>query len=313
MKPINHHSNGRPDRLLWSLAAGVLGSLALILWRWLKARQTSTFVESDSKPDAALITGASSGIGATFARHLAAAGYDLVLVARREERLRALAAELEQEHAIRAELLVADLSRHADIERVAQRLSTLESLSLLINSAGFGIADSFSESDPAREQAMIDVHLSASIRLGQAALPGMIARRHGGIINVSSVAAFFPTPGAATYCASKSYLNVFSEALQGEVAGTGVKVQALCPGFTRTEFHYTPEYADTDWTQIPNFMWMSTDQVVRESLIALDSGRVIVIPGLRYRLLVATIGNPLVLWLLRPIFFRVRQILGLRL
>lgn len=259
------------------------------------------------QPGTALITGASSGIGAAFARRLAAEGYDLVLVARREARLAALAAELQQRYPIRAEVLAADLAKPTDVERVEQRLAALSELSLLINNAGFGTAGFFSQSDLARELDMIQVHLTTSLRLSRAALPGLIARRRGAIINVSSSAAFFPTPGAATYCASKSYLNVFSEALQAELAGTGVRVQALCPGFTYTEFHDTPEYKDFDRARIPKFLWMTAEAVVSASLQALGQGQVICIPGWHYRLGVKVIGNPLVWPWVRWLFFRVRN------
>lgn len=233
----------------------------------------------------ALITGASSGIGATFARHLAARGHNLILVARREERLRALAAELEQQHRITAEVLVADLSIPDGLERVEKRIAELDSLGMLINNAGVGAPDKFAEIDVRKALAMIQVHVIASVRLTRAALPGMIARGRGAIINVSSLAAFFPMPGNTTYCATKAYLNAFSLALQAELRGTGVQVQALCPSFTHTEFHDSPEYQDFDRSQIPKPFWMSAEQVVTASLNALGNGRVISIPGVTNRLL----------------------------
>lgn len=254
----------------------------------------------------ALITGASSGLGAEFARQLAAQQYDLILVARREERLRALATELECARSIRAEVLVADLSDPADVERVAARIPELGPLDLLINNAGFGIPLGFAEADPAKQLAMLEVHVAASTRLSRAAVPGMIARGRGLIINVSSMAAFFRMPGSVTYCASKAYLNTFSEVLQAELDGTGVRVQALCPGFTYTEFHDTPEYASFCRSTIPKLFWLSAQKVVATSLASARRGRVISIPGFQYRV-VALLGRSGLASLLLKIFLRLRR------
>ncbi len=179
------------------------------------------------KNNVALITGASSGLGAVFARHLAAKGYDLVLVARREERLAALAAELQQQYSISVEILVADLARPADVERVEGRIAGIEDLDVLVNNAGFGTTGRFAEVDLAKSVAMVEVHVVASMRFCRAALPGMIARRRGALINVSSVAAFAPLPGNANYAASKAYVLTFSKALHAELRESGIKVQAL--------------------------------------------------------------------------------------
>jgi short-subunit dehydrogenase len=137
---------------------------------------------------------------------------------------------------------------------------------------------------------MIQVHVIATVRLCRAALPGMISRRRGAIINVSSTAAFMATPNHTAYCASKAHLNLFSEGLQTDLEGTGVRVQALCPGLTRTEFHDRPEY-ERYKREIPKFLWMSAEDVVRKSLAALKKDRVIFIPGFKNRLIVAIIRN----------------------
>ncbi|GIV59641.1 MAG: hypothetical protein KatS3mg043_0730 [Rhodothermaceae bacterium] len=189
----------------------------------------------------ALITGASSGIGAGFARRLAERGYNLILVARRADRLAELAEELQTRHGIEAEGLPADLATDEGIRRVEARIVDCDTLDLLVNNAGFGTTGRFAEIDLAPQLAMIHVHVIAPVRLIRAALPGMMARGAGGIINVSSVSAFWPNAGSATYSATKAYLNAFSEALAHELRGTGVTVQALCPGFTRTEFHDTED------------------------------------------------------------------------
>lgn len=236
----------------------------------------------------AVITGASSGIGAAFARRLAAEAYDLVLIARRQERLASLAADVRQRFQVHVEILVGDLSNPDDVARVEQHIARLDTLELLINNAGFGVPGPFAVVPSDTHLAMIEVHVLASVRFCRAALPGMIARGHGAIINLSSIGAFIPNPGDATYCATKAYLSVFSEALQAEVRGAGVRVQALCPGFTATAFHDTPAYAGYDIpSRIPRALWMSADAVVAESLAALKKRRVICVPGFKNRVLVA--------------------------
>ena len=243
-----------------------------------------------SPTGAVLITGASSGIGAAFARALAAQGHDLVLVARRQELLKGRADELQQEFHVNAQVFLADLSDPADVERVAKKIGESGDLEVLINNAGFGVPGKFVDVPPERNAAMIQVHVLATVRLCRAALPGMIARGRGSIINVSSIAAFMGSVRNATYSATKAYLNVFSEALQDELKGSGVRAQALCPGLTHTEFHDHPGYGDYK-TRIPEFLWMKAEDVVAESLAALERGRVICIPGFKNRLIVAAIRN----------------------
>jgi short-subunit dehydrogenase len=227
----------------------------------------------------ALITGASSGIGAEFARQLAAQGHDLILVARRADRLAALAAELQERHGITAEPLVADLSITGDVEKVAARLAELSTLVLLVNNAGFGIGKTFADADLDGQLAMLKVHVVAPNRLAHAALPGMIARGTGGIINVASLAAFMALPGNANYCATKAYLVTFSRSLAAEVAKKGVNVQALCPGFTITDLHGRPEQGKVGRENTPRFLWGSAQSVVADSLRALDRGQVVCVPG----------------------------------
>ncbi len=242
-------------------------------------------------PGTALITGASSGIGAVFARQLAARGHALILAARRADRLEALATELRQQHNITAEVLTADLACLSDLERVEHRLTNTNDLTLLINNAGFGTRGSFDQVEFARHLGMIDVHVIATVRLTHAALPGMKARGRGAIINVSSLAGFVPRKGSATYGATKAYLNSFSQALGEELRGAGVKVQALCPGFTYTEFHDTRAMEGFSRSEIPKMFWMSAEEVVAHSLAALERNQVICIPGLRNRVLKVATQN----------------------
>jgi short-subunit dehydrogenase len=247
-------------------------------------------------PGTALVTGATAGIGAAFARQLAARGHALVLVARDRARLEALAAELRGRHAVQAEVLAADLSGDEGVERVVARIAALPGLAVLVNNAGFGTAGALATAPAEVQERMLRLHVLAPMRLTRAALPGLLARaalpeplarRDGAVVNVSSVASFLYGAGSVNYCATKAYLTTFSEGLGAELTGTGVQVQALCPGFTRTEFHQRigPSAGDH-----PAWMWLTADAVVRASLAQLDRrGPVICVPGLHYKLLVAVV------------------------
>lgn len=234
----------------------------------------------------ALITGGSSGIGAEFARQLAARGHDLILVARNGERLQELAASLNGKHGVRVETLMADLADEADVARVEERITGTAAPDLLVNNAGFGVVGPFAGSDLAFELAMVDVHVIASMRLARAVLPAMLARGAGGIINVASIAGFMSLPGNATYCATKGCLITFSRVVAAEVRRRGVKVQALCPGFTVTSFHDRPGLAGVDRDRIPHLLWCAPRSVVKASLRALDRGQIVCVPGLIYKLVV---------------------------
>ncbi len=231
----------------------------------------------------ALITGASSGIGATFARALADRGYDLVLVARRKDRLEALGRE------IKAQVLPADLTKDAELKLVEDRVAAADNLELLVNNAGFGTLGRFWETDVDGQDSMHRLHVLATVRLTHAALRGMVARKSGGVINVSSVAGFAQSPGSTSYGATKRWMNAFTEGLYLELksAGSPVKVQALCPGFTYSEFH---DVLGMDRALIPASLWMRAEDVVETSLRGLDRGDLFVIPGWRYKLLVRVLG-----------------------
>ena len=256
--------------------------------------------------ETALITGATSGIGAEFALQLARQGCDLVLVGRREERLRALAAELAQKYAVGTEVLIADLADASGVALVEAKIAALPALDLLVNNAGFGVEGDFAHTALQAHLGMIHVHVVASVRLTYAALPAMLSRRRGAVINVSSVAAFLPyTGGSVTYNATKAYLNMFTQTLSEELRGSGVRVQALCPGFTYTDFHDRPGLETFHRSDYPRFIWLSAESVVKTSLDDLRRGRVISVTGFLYKLLAIIGGTPWMGWILYQ--FRKRQ------
>ena len=230
----------------------------------------------------ALITGASSGIGEIFARKLASQGFNLIITARRAERLYKLAGELEDSHAVRVTVVPADLSVMNDIHALEGQIRNTPDLMMLVNNAGFGVHGSFVKSDPGRLQAMLDVHLSATVRLTHAALTVMKPKNEGTIINVSSVAGIIPVAGAV-YSGTKSFLNIYSDLLQSELTHTNIRVQALCPGFTYSEFHDTEDYKDWKRSEVPRFLWLKAEKVVDYSLKMLAKNRIVVIPGMAYR------------------------------
>jgi short-subunit dehydrogenase len=232
----------------------------------------------------AVITGASAGIGKEFAQQLAAAGYDLLVVARDAARLEDLRRELESRHAVSVDVFPADLTLDDDVTRLAGLVAGSPRLELLVNNAGFGTRGTLADASPARQEAMLRLHTSAPMRLSQAALPVLLRNGKGAIVNVSSVAGFLFSAGNVNYCATKAYLTSFSEGLAAELRGSGVRVQALCPGFTHSEFHARME---ADPSSLPRWMWLTAPQVVSASLRNLARrGPVVCIPGVRYKLMV---------------------------
>jgi short-subunit dehydrogenase len=252
------------------------------------------------------VTGASSGIGEAFARQLAADGWDLAIAARRGDRLRALAARLASEHGVRVQTHVADLADPGDLADL-EHVIAAAGPDLLVNNAGFAGYREFSQADPAVVSGLVAVHVMAVTRLARAAVPAMVARGSGAIINVASLLAFSgslpaqPLPYRAVYAAAKAFQVTFTQALAGELAGTGVQVQACCPGLVDTEFH---ALAGRDLTGAP-FPLMRPDEVAGASLTGLRLGEVICIPGLddasmidavsqaQQALLLAAVSSPL--------------------
>lgn len=230
------------------------------------------------------ITGASSGIGAAFARRLAS-GHDLLLIARRKDRLELLANELTGAYRTNIEILVADLTAEADVAAVAGRLANESRLALLINNAGFGTKGRFWEASLESQEQMHKLHVMATVRLSHAVLSGMVARNLGGVINVASVSAFVRSPGTVSYSATKSWMTAFTEGLYIELQGlhSNVVVQALCPGFTYSEFHDT--MGVSRYRLAGAGFWMTAEEVVDASLDGMRRKKLFVIPGWRYRIL----------------------------
>ena len=236
----------------------------------------------------ALITGATAGIGAAFARRLAADGYDLVLVARDAKRLADFAADLAARHGSAAAALPADLSTDEGCSAVESRLQDPGAIDLLVNNAGISLHTSFLRSSVAEEARLLRLNVHAVMRLTLAALPGMTERRGGAVINVSSVAGFGPLMPGSTYPASKAWVTNFSESIGQSVRPFGVRVMALCPGYTRTEFH---DRAGIDMSKTPSWMWLDADEVVRDGLRDLSRGRSVSVPDWRYKTVVFAIRH----------------------
>ncbi len=230
------------------------------------------------------ITGASSGIGEVFARKLAPT-HDLLLVARRRDRLEALASEFANRYESKTEILEADLTEEADVHRVAERIGNEPRLALLVNNAGFGIRGRFWEAPLESQQRMHKLHVMAALELSHAALRNMVPRDYGAIINVSSVSAFVRVPGTVSYAATKTWMNTLTEGIYLELRAMGSKVivQALCPGYTYSEFH---DHVGVKRPQAgSSSMWLTAEEVVDASLEGLSRRKLFVVPGWRYRLL----------------------------
>jgi hypothetical protein len=242
-----------------------------------------------------LITGATAGIGAEFARQFAARGDDLVLVARNVERLEEFSAELKEGFRIRNEVIAADLADRAQLLQVEERLSDpMRPIDILVNNAGFGLTQPFVGGDVDGEQQILDVMVTAVMRLTHAALPGMVNRGRGGVINNSSVASFI---AGGTYSAAKAWVRVFSESLHAPMAAKGVTVMALCPGYTHTEFH---DRAGINKSRVQDWLWLDSPMVVSASIKDFTKGKAVSIPSNQYKVLSAAAS-----YLPRPLVRRV--------
>ena len=260
---------------------------------------------ASSDPDSvrlvALITGATAGIGRVFAQRLAASSHDLILVARDAVRLEKLADELSLQYGVNVEVLSADLARDDGMRRVADRIAQEPRLTVLVNNAGFGTKGRLVNRPVAEQATMLELHVMAPMVHTRAALPGMVERGRGWIINVSSVASYTYSMGNVNYCATKAYERVFTEGLALELAGTGVRVQALCPGYTYTEFH---DRSGVGRSHAPPALWLTPERVVDESLAQIAAGGpVVCVPSLRFKLIVLLLRY-LPQWAQRP--FRAR-------
>jgi short-subunit dehydrogenase len=227
----------------------------------------------------ALITGASSGIGAAIAEDLAKRGYGLTLVARREELLTELATRLHARHAVRVGVVACDLGQPTERDRLVGKIAELDlDVEILVNNAGFGYAGNFVDADRVRQVEMAQVNCEAVVDLSGRYLPQMVGRRQGTVINIASTAAFQPMAGSATYAASKSFVLSFSEALHHEVKGSGVTVTAICPGPVRTEFVQAAGMVGAE-RDAPGFIWMSAEDLAEQAVKAAEAGKRAVVPG----------------------------------
>ncbi len=236
------------------------------------------------------ITGASSGIGAVFARKLAPE-HDLLLIARRKDRLEQLQQELSSQYGCSVEIVQADLTADADLSAAAERIAGEQRLALLVNNAGFGTRGRFWEAPLETQENMHRLHVLATVRLTHSALRNLVPRDFGGIINVASVSAWVRTPGSTSYSATKSWMTAFTEGLYVELRGvqSNVTVQALCPGFTYSEFH---DKMPVDRKKLAgSAFWLTPEEVVDASLEGLRQRKLFVIPGWRYRVLTAFLSK----------------------
>lgn len=228
----------------------------------------------------ACITGATSGLGAAFATRLAAQGYNLILTGRRKEKIEALSQTLASQYNIQVDVILAELSNDTELDMLAEKIRGVETLAFLINNAGFAKMNAFHEEDFSTHETMLKVHNFALIKLCHAVLPKMVAAGKGTIINVSSISGFMPYPTLAMYSAVKSFVKLFTESLYLELRGTGVRVQALCPGITRTDFHKKMGFDDKTFYKDKGMIKaMTPEEVIDVSLHCLEKDSVVCVPG----------------------------------
>ena len=236
-------------------------------------------------PQYAIITGASSGIGAAFAEILASQGFNLLLVDIQEDLLQQKRTEIQKNANVYIETVVADLSNEETLIQLKQQLESRTDIDLLVNNAGFGSRGHFAFNNFDRQLAMLKVHNLAPVYLTRAVLPGMIKRDRGVIINLSSLGGFLPSAGAVMYSSTKAFIRMFTESIALEVQKTNVRIEAICPGFTHTGFHSTEEKKDFDKSTVPGFLWMNAEEVVHDALVGVVKQKIVLVPRWKNKLL----------------------------
>lgn len=234
----------------------------------------------------AFITGATSGIGASFARRFAGDGYDLIITGRRKKKIHSLAKDISEKYNVDVKVIIAELSDRKDVHKIIDIISNNRNIEVLVNNAGYGIDKNFHEGDIRIQEEMVNVHINTPMNFIHAVIPQMIENKKGVIINLSSIASFLPIPTGAIYCGTKVFLNKFSESLSMELNNTGIKVQVLCPGFTRTDFHSKLNMKRSELENKGIIKWMSSDDVVKYSMKCMERNSVVCIPGFWNRFLV---------------------------
>ncbi len=232
----------------------------------------------------AVVTGATSGIGAAYANKFAKQGYDLILIGRRKEKIEETGQYFRREYGVNVEILLAELTEQEDVKKVTEFIKE-KNVEVLVNNAGFGVTGLYPEADLAVMEQLAKVSTLAPMQLIYEVLPGMIIRKKGTIINISSESVYMVVPGNAIYSAAKAFLKTFTEGLYMDLQGTGVKVLAVCPGLTHTDFHEKMGMEKSRQTDKGMIQWMSPEKVVEDSLKDLEKGRVISIPGSHTKIL----------------------------
>ncbi len=243
-------------------------------------------------PKTALITGASAGLGMEYAIQLAKKGFNLIITARRQEKLDKLAHELENRYSIEVRVVCADLTREDGIKQVINAIKEDTNVDILVNNAGFGNIGKFARSDLSKALKMNALHVVAPIHLTHAVLQGMIERHRGAVINVSSLASFMRSKEGVVYSSTKLFIRNFAETLQKQLKNTGIRFQALCPGFISTEFHEVGDFEGFDRKRISKSLWLTSEEVVRVSLKDLEKGKTVCVPGWKYKLVRTFVCTP---------------------
>lgn len=251
-------------------------------------------IKDCSEKPYALITGASSGIGKVYAQRLAENGYKIILTARRIENLKKIAADLKKRFNTETILIQADLSTEKGIDLVLKKIKPNHKIDFFVHAAGFGTRGNFADIAEFKIRAMTLLHNLAAVVLAREVIPQMINRDRGTIVLVSSLGSFFTTKDYVMYSATKAFLNMFILGIDAELKKTGVIVQALCPGLTKTEFLSTAEYKDFNYGEIPDFAWMTPEMVVDESIKNLKKSKPVFIPGMMNRFFVSILESPIV-------------------